>query len=161
VSFALRMPPAVKAAALALTKSSFYEWGDDDVTIRAVEPSSINTALIYLLESGLLPALQHLEKEIVRNEKRLRAWHDVAGFFINNRTATHADFNDLTIGPAGRTLIEEHERDEVKISREWAFHNLSNEQWKLDGRIATRIALQQALNDRDSERRQHLGSLQG
>lgn len=121
-SFALRVPPAIKEAAKALTHRGIYlERSQDDGTLISGRPdtSSINAAFVFLLREGLMSAKRLVEKNIERvNSADFIPYSEIMKFFLDNpaaRAAFPANFPD---GSPARTLLERIEAQEADTDGE-------------------------------------------
>ncbi len=149
-AFALRLTPDLKAAAKALTKTSFLEpTGNGLKTFNHIVLPSINEAILYLMRQGARTVLHDLEPEIASARDEHTAWQEVAQFFLGNPAADWALPTNFPINTPARKLTEDHvatfiddetsETEEVEalseraISRRTALEELSMSQNALAG----------------------------
>ncbi len=162
-AFAFRLPPELKAAAKALTQTWFYVWQKDGKrTVRGVNPSSINEALVYLAHTGVRQTLEDLEPDVQSASREYEQWQGVAQFFLSNPAAERALPANFAEGSPARELVQEWiddmqqqaETDESLAdhpdisgtSRQEALDQLASAQRTLAGRVAAKGALQRALS---------------
>ena len=164
-TFALRLPPELKAAARALTSTSFIEpVGDGSGLVNHIALRSINEAILFLMRKGVKAVLHDLEPEIAAARDEHAAWQEVVRFFLANPAADWALPTNFPDDTPARKLADEHVSafaddepsgtddvdalSERAISRRTALEELSISQNVLASRIATKGALQRVYAGR-------------
>ncbi len=151
-AFAFRMPPELKAAAVALAKTHFSEWKEDgSQTVRNVNPSSINDALIYLMRTGVRHAAHYIEHDLNEAKRNVETWKGFIQFFLDNPSIDHVNASDF---PEGSEMRRDQEIDDdnnkdtgapTGTSREDAFEGMAIAQKLLTTRTNAKAALLSAL----------------
>lgn len=155
--FALRMRPAYKDAAVALTKSYFNEWKDDR-TAGSFGGGSINEVLNGFIRAGIARALEAIETDLAEAQLEYNAFHEMMTFLLSHPAASHVRPENLPEGSGGREWIESATEEYVKLinygsearnpaDRGTVAQEYANAQRRLHALIASKGAMQRALMD--------------
>lgn len=105
-SFALRTTHEFKQAAVAISKSSFYEWDENThLTVRAWGGGSINSVFNALLRHGLKHIRPHLVAEIASAEAERRPFVQMAQHLLNMSEAKGVRASDFAEDSEARNLL--------------------------------------------------------
>ncbi len=103
--FSFRMSQELKSAAEALTLTPFQiDRGGAKVYVRI---SSVNNALVFLMEYGREKTLAWIEAQIEPCKEKLMGWRDLTRFFLDHPDAEHAQVYNLLMNTAGYRLVSD------------------------------------------------------
>lgn len=161
--FALRLPPDIKAAAVALSKlSSVYvltaEADGGTVFSNARLTGSINDVLNSLLWYGMVTATDIINQYLEFKRHECAPWKEITKFFLDHPPAINAVAMNFAEGSAARKLVDdlmEREGEDFPdgVDKHTAIQQLSlheTEIWKLTEALG---ALQRAEAAREASRR--------
>lgn len=130
VSFRLKLTPQMKAAAVAMAATWYYEWGPDGRTVRGFYAPTINATLTYLLKSGMRAAYRDIDVDLEAASALYRAWRAIDLHFATDPAAMRAKRDDFgQVSPAyGLLTALAGRREECEPGSVADWHGVSREE---------------------------------